>query len=135
MKNLLKLALPVVGSYLGLMLMQLVDLIAVGRVSATAIGAVGLGNSVFSWGLIFGIGMLAGLDYVVARSHGARKGERGFHALVQGLILTLAMTVPFTLAMFWVSGHLDWLGANPVVIPETRGYLRILTVSLWPAWA
>lgn len=53
-----ELALPVIISYLGIMTMGLVDLICVGRVSPIALGAVGVGTSIFSWFMIFGMGCL-----------------------------------------------------------------------------
>ena len=57
----LELALPVILAYVGIMTMGLVDLIFVGRVSAAlAMGAVGVGTSIFAWFMIFGIGLLTG---------------------------------------------------------------------------
>jgi MATE family multidrug resistance protein len=129
----LSLALPVIGTYLGFMLMGVVDLVCVGRVSAQAIGAVGVGTSLFSWVMVFGIGLLAGLDYLVAYAQGASKPEDGYRALAQSLLATSALSVPMTLGLILLACRLGWLGINPDVLPHARGYLIILAWSLWPA--
>jgi MATE family multidrug resistance protein len=129
----LELALPVVLTNLGLMLMGVVDVIFVGHVSATAIGAVGLGTSIFYWLFIFGIGLLMGLDYLVSFAEGAQRPEDGHHALVQALIATTALSVPLTALLLILSHHLDWFGINPAVQLETTHYLDVIAWSLWPA--
>jgi len=133
MIEMLRLAGPVALSFLGLMLMGVVDLHFVGKVSPTAIGAVGLGTSIFSWFMIFGIGLLTGLDYLVSYSYGEGKRERGFRYFVQGTLLVTALSLPMTGAMFIMADHLDAIGIHPGVIPETSAYLKILGLSLWPA--
>ncbi len=71
MKELLSLILPVVFTYLGMMAMGIVDIAFVGRIDAAAIGAVGIGTSLFAWFLVFGMGMANGMEYLVSRAHGA----------------------------------------------------------------
>ena len=69
----LSLAWPVVVAELGWMVMGMVDTIMVGRVSPQAIGAVGLGSTVFVAFAIFGMGLLLGLDTLgVAGLRGGR---------------------------------------------------------------
>ena len=54
----IKIAVPVALSYFGIMLLGMVDLILVGKIGPLAQGTVGIGTSVFSWFLVFGIGLL-----------------------------------------------------------------------------
>ena len=68
---LLRLAVPVVIAELGWMTMGVVDTIMVGPLGPDAIGAVGLGSSVFMAVAIFGMGVLLGLDTLVSQAHGA----------------------------------------------------------------
>ena len=65
------LAGPVVASEVGWMAMWLADTIIVGRLGGEAIGAVSIGGSIFFAVAIFGLGMLLGLDFVVANAFGA----------------------------------------------------------------
>jgi hypothetical protein len=70
-RAMLTLALPVVASELGWMAMSLIDTIMVGRLGKEAIGVVGLGNIVLYSVVVFGIGLVLGLDTRV----GAGLGE------------------------------------------------------------
>jgi MATE family multidrug resistance protein len=130
----LELALPVIISYLGIMTMGLVDLICVGRVSPVALGAVGVGTSIFSWFMIFGMGLLAGLDYLVSHAYGADKKHEAHLSWAQGFWVSWILGIPTTLALIYVSQHLDWLGINPEVIAPSRDYLFILSLSLIPVY-
>jgi MATE family multidrug resistance protein len=136
MRALLKLALPVIGTYLGFMSMGFVDLIIVGRVSATAVGALGIGTSIFSWFMVCGIGLLSGMDFHVGHSFG-RGGIAGRQdcdrVLAQGLWLSVICSLPVTPLLVYLAGHLEWFGVNPAILPETRGYLVALAPSLLPA--
>ena len=129
----IQLALPVIATYLGFMLMGVVDIICVGRVSAEAIGAVGVGTSMFSWVMIFGVGLLAGLDYLVSFAQGAGRPEDGHRALVQSLIASTLLSVPLTGLLVIVAFHLGlaWRQSRPWR-PDARAYLVILASSLWP---
>ena len=71
LRPMFQLAWPVVTAELGWMAMGLVDTMMVGRVSATALGAVSIGSHVFFAVAIFGMGILMGLDFLVARAQGA----------------------------------------------------------------
>ncbi|NBU22075.1 MATE family efflux transporter, partial [bacterium] len=59
MIQLLKLVLPIILSYLGIMIMGIVDVWYVGKVSVEGVGAVGIGSSIFGWFLVFGLGVLS----------------------------------------------------------------------------
>ena len=68
----LRLALPLIVAEVGWMSMGIVDTIMVGRSpdSAIAIGATGLGQSLYHSVAIFGGGLLLGLDTFVAHAYG-----------------------------------------------------------------
>ena len=66
----LRLAAPLVLAELGWMAMGVVDTMFVGRVGAEAIGAVGLGTTVFYGIAVCAGGLLLGLDTLVAQAFG-----------------------------------------------------------------
>src|SRR6185503_6942761 len=70
-RPMLSLAAPVVIAELGWITMGMVDTLMVGRLSAEAIGAVGLGSALFIAVGIFGMGMMLGLDTLVSQAFGA----------------------------------------------------------------
>ena len=64
-------AAPVVLAELGWMTMGIVDTLMVGRLGPEAIGAVGVGSSLFIGVVIFAMGLMLGLDALVSRAFGA----------------------------------------------------------------
>ena len=73
-RPLLRLAMPVVLAELGWMSMGIVDTIMVAPLGPAAIGAAGIGNALHIAFAIFGMGLLLGLDTLVAQAYGA--GDR-----------------------------------------------------------
>src|ERR1700729_3114034 len=86
---LLLLAVPVVLSELGWMAMSIVDTIMVGRLSPASIGAVGVSSALFYTIALFGIGLLLGLDTLVAQAFGRGDFDDCHRALAQGVYLVI----------------------------------------------
>lgn len=129
---LLRLAGPVVASEVGWMAMWLADTIIVGRLGAEAIGAVSIGGSIFFAVAIFGLGMLLGLDYVVASAFGAGRVRDAHHALVDGLWLAVALAVVLTGLLHVIAPLLPLSGIQPAVLVDGIPYLYASTWSLLP---
>ena len=86
-RPLLALALPVILAEIGWMAMGLVDTIMVGPLGPAAIGAAGMGSSVFTAIVIFGMGLMLGLDTFVSQAYGARRLDECVEWLHQGIWL------------------------------------------------
>ena len=67
--------------------MGVVDTIMVGRLGPAAIGAVALGNAVCYTPCMFGIGLLLGLDTLVAQAYGRKDHDECHRWLAQGVYL------------------------------------------------
>ena len=132
LRPLLRLAWPVITAELGWMTMGLVDTIIVGRLGAEAIGAVSIGSGVFYAFAIFGIGMLLGLDYVVANACGRGVLADAHHALVDGVWLAAALAVALTLGLHGVAPLLPAMGVQPAVAAGGVPYLVAVSWSLPP---
>jgi MATE family multidrug resistance protein len=91
-RRMIALAGPVALGELGWMAMTVVDTIMVGRLGPAAIGAAGIGASMFYVFSIFGIGLLLGLDTLVSQSWGAGRRDDCHRSLGQALWLALALT-------------------------------------------
>lgn len=119
---LVRLAFPVAVAQVTMMLMGTVDTIMVGRVSATDLAAVALGNLYFFGAAVFGMGVLFALDPVVAQAVGAGDPVGVARAVQRGGILAGLLTVVATVLLLpaeWVFRALD----QPVdVIPIAAGY-------------
>ena len=118
-----RLAAPVALVQLGMMLMGVVDTMMLGHLSAEALAAGALGHIVTIILLMLGDGILSALDPLVAQAYGA--GDRraiGAH-LQRGIVLALALAVPFGLR---VLGHpravLRLLGQPAAIIGDAAAY-------------
>jgi MATE family multidrug resistance protein len=129
---LLLLAIPVVLSELGWMAMSIVDTIMVGRLSPAAIGAVGISSAIFYTPALFGIGLLLGLDTLVAQAFGRGDFDDCHRALAQGVYLAIAYT-PIAMLLVGFAPHLfPLLGITETVRAPAREYIQLLNLSALP---
>src|SRR5262252_8372396 len=93
-RPMLRLAVPLALTEVGWLAMGFVDTVMVGRLpdSATAIGAVSLGTTLFYTIGIFGSGIMLGLDTLVAQAYGARRLEECHRTLWNALYLALMLS-------------------------------------------
>jgi len=90
-RPMLRLALPVVLGEIGWVTLGVVDVMMLGRVDAESIGALSIGRALVMLVSIAGMGILLGLDTVVAQAHGAGSRQECRAWLVQGSWLALAL--------------------------------------------
>lgn len=126
------LALPVVLAELGWMVMGIVDTLMVGRLSPEAIGAVGIGSSLFMAVGIFAMGLLLGLDTLVSQAFGAGRLHDCHRWLHHGVVTSLVLTMPVMIVLWAISSGLDGWGLDAGVLPLTKPYLDALTWSVPP---
>ena len=126
------LAVPVVLSELGWMAQGVVDTIMVGRLGPAAIGAVALGNAVCYTPALFGIGLMLGLDTLVAQAYGRKDHDECHRWLAQGVYLACIAAVPIMLAIGLASYGFTRFGIAAEVAGPASGYLRLLNLSTLP---
>ena len=114
-RPLMKLAGPVILAEVGWMSMGLVDTIMVGPLGP-ADRRDGMGSGVFTAIVIFGMGLMLGLDAFVSQAHGAGDERECLLWLHQGVWLACCVA-PIVMALTWiVYSTLDHWGLHP----ETR---------------
>ncbi len=128
----LTLAAPVVVAEVGWVAMGLVDTLMVGPLGPEAIGAVGIGSSLFIGVVIFAMGLLLGLDTLVSQAYGAGRLDECHRWLVHGAVLSLIVALPVTLVLFALASLLGGWGLDPTVLHMARPYLTILSWSVLP---
>ncbi len=128
----LSLAAPVVVAEVGWVAMQIVDIAMVGQLGPAAIGAVGVGSALFFALAVFGMGLMLGLDTLVAQAFGRGQLDECRRWLLHGLLLAAILTIPLTLGARGGANHLDLLGLDPAVLELTRGYFRLVAWSILP---
>ena len=132
-----RLAVPLILAEIGWMSMGIVDTVMVGRLpdSAIAIGATGLGQSLYHSLAIFGGGLLLGLDTLVAQAYGREDLHDARHSLVNGMFLALVMTPLFMFAISFWPGIMQRFGISPELVEPMRPFLRALNWGTLPLLA
>src|SRR6478672_9980152 len=110
------LAIPVVLAELGWVTMGLVDTLMVGSLGPEAIGAVGIGTSVFMGVCIFAMGLLLGLDTLVSQSFGARRVDECHSWLRHGVALALLLSAPIVALVLLLTESMPLMGLHPDVL-------------------
>ena len=129
---LLKLAGPVILAEIGWMSMGIVDTIMVGPLGPAAIAATGLGSGVFTSIVVFGMGLMLGLDALVSQAYGAGDREECATWLQQGAWLALA-TGPLVMVLTWLAYlTLDRWGLHPEIQALAKGYVATIALGAWP---
>jgi multidrug resistance protein, MATE family len=129
---LLRIAGPVILAEVGWMSMGIVDTIMVGPLGPAAIGAAGMGSSLFTSIAIFGMGLMLGLDTFVSQSFGAGDTSSCRRWLHSGVWLAVIVT-PLVMGLAWVLWlTLDWWGLHPEIRPLVGDYLRVISFGAPP---
>ena len=127
-----KLALPVVLGEIGWMAMGVADTILVSDLGPAAIGASGIGGSVYFTFAVFGMGLFLGLDTLVSQSHGAGKHDESRQWLRTGVFLALLLTPFLTILFAVVLQTVDYWGLTPEVLPMAHSYMKVVLWSTGP---
>jgi MATE family multidrug resistance protein len=132
-----RLAVPLILAEIGWMSMGIVDTIMVGRLpdSAIAIGATGLGQSLYHSLAIFGGGLLLGLDTLVAQAYGREDLHDARHSLANGIFLAFVMTPLFMFTTSFWPGLMQRFGISPELVEPMRPFLRALNWGTLPLLA
>ena len=124
LREMARIAAPIVLVSVGIQAMGVVDALMVGRLGGYAIASVALGNFYFFNVSIFGIGLLYAIDPVVAQGVGSGDRVAVARGVQRGVLLALASAVVIMLALLpgeWVLGALD----QPAdVVGPTAEYTR-----------
>ncbi len=128
----LQLAGPVVAAELGWVTMSIVDTMMVGRLGAEAMGAVSVGGILFYTAAIAGVGVLLGLDPMVARAFGAGRLADCHRAMLTGVYLALPLTALIMAAVWYSAPVLAAFGIHPAVQVLIPPYLAAIVWSTLP---
>src|SRR4051812_17489875 len=128
----LRLAGPVVLAEIGWMSMGIVDTIMVGPLGPAAIGASGLSNSLFFAVAIFGMGVMLGLDALVANSYGAGRLDDCVRWLQHGVVVAVAVAPVIMLIFYATLATSAYWGLHPEVRAQAQPYMAILGLGALP---
>jgi MATE family multidrug resistance protein len=114
------------------MSMGLVDTIMVGRLGPAAIAATGMGSGVFTAIMIFGAGLMLGVDALVSRAAGGGRFDDCVRWLHQGVILAVLVS-PAVMLVTWLAFiTIDAWGLNPQIAVLAKPYLEVISLGAFP---
>ncbi|WP_395373570.1 MATE family efflux transporter [Marinicella sp. W31] len=124
-KEILSISLPIIGGMVSQNILNLVDSAMVGSISATALGAVGLGGFINFMCVAFFLGFGAGVQAMVSRRIGEERIGEAAHPLNGALLILLITAIPATVLFYYLA---PWLmsitNSNPEVAREGVPYLQ-----------
>ncbi|MDP6384851.1 MAG: MATE family efflux transporter, partial [Planctomycetota bacterium] len=133
LRTLTGLAVPLVLTHLGSMLMGAVDTAMVGRLNdAPILAAAALANVWISGTSLAAMGILFGLDPVVTQAHGAGKGEQAGRALQGGLVIAILLGLFISALWTRTESVLLTFGQDPELARMAGRYARIQAFSVVP---
>jgi multidrug resistance protein, MATE family len=132
LRELLRLAIPIAAAQAGIALMGIVDTAVVGRLGAAALGAVGLANGLFLAAGIAGIGVVMGLDPLIAQAFGANDRLRARALAWQGLWLALLVSAVLAGPIAVSARIIDGLAVEPEVARGAKAFLWWRLPGLFP---
>jgi multidrug resistance protein, MATE family len=135
LREMLKLALPIVTVQVGIMAMGVVDTIMIGHLSGAALASVAVGNMYFFACAIFGMGALMALDPLVSQAVGAGDEPAIARAMQRGLMIALVLTILIALLMLPTDSVLRALRQPAEVIPGAAKFTRIMIPGTLPLMA
>jgi len=131
-RALVRLAVPIAAMQVGLMLMNVVDTVFVGHVSARELAAAALGG-LYTIGLFnFCLGLVWAVDPLVSQALGARDAAGAALGVQRGLVLATVMGLVATLLCIPAHWVYQALHEPADVIPRAVAFVHISAPSITP---
>jgi MATE family multidrug resistance protein len=131
-KRNLKVAVPVMLSQAGQVLVQQVDNMMVGTVGTLELAAAAFANSVFVLGLVFAMGFTFGLTPLVGHAFAKGDQHKAASLLRNSFVLNVVLTIVLVIFLWITSYFFQYMGQPPEVVDLATNYYRILVISLLP---
>jgi len=130
----LKLAIPVVISQVGHMLVQLSDSIIVGHFAGTiALAAIALVNSIFIIAMVSGLGLSYAITPLIAQHNGKNNFSECGRLLSNSLFINSVASIILFISLYFGAGQLmNHLDQSPAVLQQAKPFLLLLSVSVIP---
>jgi MATE family multidrug resistance protein len=132
LREMLRLAAPIVAVNVGMMFMGVVDSLMLGRVSGAALAAGVLGNFTFYLCASFGLGFLLAIDPVVAQAIGAGDAREAALGVQRGVVLAIATSIVMAILLWPAPQVLTLLGQPADVAPDAGAFVRWSIPGVFP---
>ena len=127
-----RLAYPVALSLAGQMVVGLADTMMVGQLGATPLAAVSLANNIFVIGMVFGIGLAAGLTPLAGKDYAAGNRLKATEWFKNSFLTFPVIAIFLAVLMGLVVFLLPFIGQPADVVQLAIPYYLIIVVSFIP---
>ena len=128
LREMLRLALPLVFGQLSAIGMNVIDAILAGHLDAHTLGAVAVGTSVWSLAIVSAIGVMLALPPSIAQLNGAQRREEIGPLFRQALWLAVALGALLWIGVGWGGPALvRAIGVDAPLIPDVTRFLHAIS--------
>ncbi|MDA1081758.1 MAG: MATE family efflux transporter [Gemmatimonadetes bacterium] len=132
LREMVRLAWPIVLAQVGVMLLGVVDTAMVGRVGSDAVAAVALGHLYWMNVSVPGMGLLLVLDPVVSQAVGARDARGVARGVQRGVLLAVLVSIPAAIALLPGELFFAALRQPAEITPVAAAYARWTALGMLP---
>ncbi|WP_254564776.1 MATE family efflux transporter [Oscillatoria sp. HE19RPO] len=125
-KATLHLAIPLIAAQLAQAATGFVDTVMMGLLGSETLAAGGLGAIIFFTVILISTGMVSSVGAIAATAQGAGELHRISRLTIQGLWLTLALSVPMGFLIWNLTPLLLRFGQDPTAVAFAQTYLQAL---------
>lgn len=132
-KRNLSLALPVMITQAGQMMVQFADSIMVGHLGTTQFAAVGFASAIFYIGFVFCACFTQGLIPYIGQNYGRGDKKSVSQYFCNGIVLNVVMCSIIISIMGGIIPFMDHMGQDPQILGYAKSYYKIMVYSLVPS--
>ncbi|TNH03692.1 MATE family efflux transporter [Testudinibacter sp. TR-2022] len=132
MRQLIKIALPILIAQIAQSSMGMIDTIMAGRVSAADMAAISIGASIWFPLVLFGHGLLLALPPTIAYLNGSGQRKRIAHQVRQGIWIVLLISMPLFALIYNSYVIVDFMGMEPRLATISSQYLQAMAFGIVP---
>ena len=135
LREMVRLATPIVLTQFSWVLMLITDTAMIGRLGANPLAGASLSLMTFFFAYVACVGIVTATAGLAAQAYGARKPRMLRRVIRQGLWITILLTFPALLLFGFTTDLLILLGQPPESLPYAEAYMSTLKYCLPPAIA
>jgi multidrug resistance protein, MATE family len=128
-----RLAVPLASAQLAQSATGFLDTVMMGWLGKSTLAAGSLATGTFMTMMVLGIGLLMGVAPLIAAAQGQQDRAAVSDWSQQGCWLSLIVAIPGIPLLLLLPTGMTQLGQDPQLVAESKVYLDIMTIGLWPA--
>lgn len=131
-KRNITLAVPVMITQAGQMVVQMADNIMVGHLGTAQFAGVSFANTIFAIGMVFCICFTQGLIPLAGQNFGKGDHKEVTKYFQNAFFLNMLLCAVMATVMFCVIPFMDYMGQDPDILVHAKSYYRIMVLSIIP---